>query len=351
MGVFIVVVLIGISFGVYLAHQGTPVATQGTSYVIPDVPYVNIINGFRFSDTAAAMFSILKYWGDTSTDLIALSNAYPNGGIYYTTTTPDRIGPYFDGKGLNTLRVQLKTIDDMRKYINKDAKVPLLVFQKPSISISSYIFGFRARVVIGLDDIKKTVIVHDYWLGNNFEISYSDFLTLSATFMAVFPKQQTNIDRVHVEYPQISDNERKMLESNMIYYFNYYTTTTATSTLSSSMLNKIFKTGFLDNPDFQNMPPAFKMTAYDSQGRMLLKVKDYDGAIEAFTEAASYDHDLDKPFGKWPAVLITNSGQSIYPYYFLGETYMAESRTALAQKNFEKVLSINSLAKIPQTAP
>ena len=352
--VIVVIVLIGISFFLYFryknsASQRTPsVASQGASYIIPDVPYYNAINGIRFSITAAAIYSILQYWGDTSTDPIALSDTYPNSGSY----TFDQIAAYFESKGLNAQQLPLKTIDDLRKYINQDAKTPLFVFQYPSLYIplnSLGVFGRYARVVIGLDDTDQTVIVHDYWLGNNFGISYGDFLQLSPAFIAVSPKQQTNITRAPVVYPPISDNERNMLNANMTYYYNYYATSTSLFQ-NSSTVTLFLKAEFLDNPDFQNMPPVFKMLAYDNEGKLLLNLKDYDGALEAFTEAETYDHDLDKPSGTWPAVLYTTNGILGYPYYYLGLTYLAKSNMALTKQNLEEALSIASSSKIVQTA-
>ncbi len=135
------------------------------NYVYLDVPYEKYA-GYNWCLPASGAMTF-KYFGmDISQSQIA-SEVITNGesSIYKFISFAKNLG--FDTK------YKCKTIEEIKTFLDEDT--PLIAVQNYSLTI----LKSHARVIIGYDDEKQEMITHDPTVGEDYKISYSDFVALN----------------------------------------------------------------------------------------------------------------------------------------------------------------------------
>src|SRR3989344_4961518 len=143
----LLVILIG-AFGYYFyTSYESPV-----NHLIEGVPYYGVYNLYPdFTSSSISIATVLRYYHDERISFGDLKKKFPDSRHDTDDLSHFRNAlSFFETQGYNTFSLGLASkIDDIEK------------------------FGWR--VVIGVFDDKKEVIVHDASLGNNYVFSYSDF--------------------------------------------------------------------------------------------------------------------------------------------------------------------------------
>ena len=166
------------------------------NYLIPGVPYNGIQNLFFQKANVSAIAStmdILGYWGDERFKIADLKEKF---SLISTSSPLYSIKIFFEENGYEVYQGSSSYLDDeikeIKKFVNSKEKMPVIVFQKNPLDSKASILV--SRVVIGVFDNEKKVVVHDNLLGNNYEISYEDFREMFKpnirAILAVWPSEK-----------------------------------------------------------------------------------------------------------------------------------------------------------------
>jgi len=175
---FLMVILIGaVGFYFYTSYE------PSVNHLIEGVPYYGIFNLFQeYSSPATTIATILRYFNDERVSFRELNNEFPGPRYDKDNLTHfQKSLKFFEAQGYNTFSIKLlddkykdDKIGEIKKYIRKD--IPVIVIQQKRLDTKeSDIERSGWRVVIGVFDDKKEIIVHDASLGNNYVFSYADF--------------------------------------------------------------------------------------------------------------------------------------------------------------------------------
>ena len=192
---FLLIVLVG-AVGYYFYTSYEP----PVNHLIEGVPYYGVYNLYPdFTSSATSIAIILRYYNDERVSFGELKNNFPDSRHDTDDLSHFRNSlSFFETQGYNTFSLGLaskkgKEINEIKKYINKD--IPVIVIQQKRLDTKNDdIERFGWRVVIGVFDDKKEIIVHDASLGNNYVFSYADFEKLfipgARRMLAVWPKDE-----------------------------------------------------------------------------------------------------------------------------------------------------------------
>jgi len=325
-------------------HKTGPEELEGINYLIPGVPYNGFYNlYFQRADTAviSSIMDILGYWGDKRFDLSDIKERFPIREIFSTLD----IKSFFEENGYQTERWISQQpggeIERIKKFVNPTQKAPVIVFQKVSPNPESTILRFR--IVIGILDQEQKVIVHDHYFGNNYEISYQDFETMfqpdARAILAVWP---TEYIEGSIEGPNYETSYSPRLES-----MDKIGDLLVNEALEAAHYNRIkdfektlpFYAAFVNGPDFQYFPPAFRVSILSFWASWHLdELNQPDEAIKIINERVSpLNHDLDKPIEGW---FITSQDKLASPYYVLARAYLQKGERELAVQNYEEMKKV-----------
>jgi len=134
-------------------------------YVYLDVSYEKYAGANWCLPATGAM--TFKYYGFNVSQSEIASKVITNGqsSIYKFISFAKNLG--FDTK------YKYKTIEEIKALLDEDT--PLIAVQNYSLTI----LKSHARVIIGYDDEKQEMITHDPTAGEDYKISYSDFVALN----------------------------------------------------------------------------------------------------------------------------------------------------------------------------
>jgi len=336
------------------------------NYLIPGVPYYGFYNHFFDADSTlvTSVADILGYWGD-EVDLPALFSMFApaddkEGNLVYPTTL--QLQKFFQERGYETYRWASNQpggeINEIKKFVNQDKKIPVIVYQKRSFVSDNQRRAFR--VVIGLSDHDKKVTVHDYTFGNNFQISYADFnkmfLTDARAVLAVWPTSDLNQKIKGPNYSATYPGRLAVMDKMGDYLIRpsdmYFASLNKDYINALKMLQE-----FISDEKFNSLPPVYRLYFNAFLARVFLYLNQPDKAIETITNRVlPLNSSLDEPYDGWTEQLsyFKNNNYSraslAYPYYVLGLAYIAEGDKELARKNFEEALKINPDSKLAQEA-
>lgn len=193
------------------------------NYVIPGVPdYTFFSVGynlgknapdqyFQLSPTKAALDTVFDYWGGQR----GVLQKYPDGidkeaegRTFFLADLAD----FARSQGYDAEVLRARDISDLHAFINPQVRTPVLVYQPPALNYHGLWMPYR--VIIGLRDRDRKVIVHDFTFGNNYEISYDNFTALwgksasglqGKSYLVIRPKNWQEVSRklvVASRYPE-----------------------------------------------------------------------------------------------------------------------------------------------------
>jgi len=134
-------------------------------YVYLDVPYEKYAGANWCLPATGAM--TFKYFGMNISQSQIASKVITNG-----SSSVFKFISYAKNLGFDT-KYQSKTIEEIKVLLEEDT--PVIAVQNYSLSI----LKSHARVIIGYDDEKQEMITHDPTAGEDYKISYSDFIALN----------------------------------------------------------------------------------------------------------------------------------------------------------------------------
>ena len=134
-------------------------------YVYLDVPYEKYA-GYNWCLPASGAMAF-KYFGKNISQAEIASKVIINGdsSVFKFISFAKNLG--FDTK------YQSKTIEEIKDLLNSET--PVIAIQNYSLAI----LKTHARVIIGYDDETQEIITNDPTAGEDYRISYSDFLALN----------------------------------------------------------------------------------------------------------------------------------------------------------------------------
>jgi hypothetical protein len=134
-------------------------------YVYLDVPYEKYAGANWCLPASGAM--TFKYFGMNISQSQIASKVITNG-----TSSVFKFISYAKNLGFET-QYQSKTIEEIKVLLEEDT--PVIAIQNYSLTI----LKSHARVIIGYDDETQEIITNDPTVGEDYKISYSDFLALN----------------------------------------------------------------------------------------------------------------------------------------------------------------------------
>jgi len=165
-------------------------------YVYLDVPYEKYAGTNWCLPASGAM--TFKYFGENITQSEIASKVITNG-----TSSVFKFISYAKNLGFE-VKYQSKTIEEIKVLLEED--IPIIAIQNYSLTI----LKSHARVIIGYDDETQEIITNDPTVGEDYKISYSDFLALNfnsnpdkCKVIVLFPEE---VDTKNVEFIDNTDN-------------------------------------------------------------------------------------------------------------------------------------------------
>ncbi|MFA7319313.1 MAG: hypothetical protein WC022_01825 [Parcubacteria group bacterium] len=315
------------------------------NYVVPNVPYFGMYDhkgsfsfvcGYTGGDFCISALEILEYWNPGQNNIRAVCDRLKEG--ISSQENVSLVAPYnlvqmFEEKGFSAQMMKL-SLTDLKKYVNSEAKTPLMLFLPISNDQPDSISYYPATVLIGVDEKAQKLTLHSYWLGNNYELSFDEFNQLENklqpdqrdAYVVVQPK---NLDeklkeiseRKIAAYPartSIMQNGEEMFKNYAIGSGGAYN-----SGLWPQVLEYLSKTE--NDSNFNEFfPPYFKTMLYYQKAKMYFLKNDLDNALVYAQKAVVINQDLDQSFKDWPGYEISyNSpdkrGIAPEPYMILGD--------------------------------
>ncbi len=318
--------------------------SSSVNYLIPGVPYNGFYNLF-FERADSTIFSSIKdvlgYWGDErystadlkkwlASDLIlslgaGVENFFKNNGYeIYSWSSAD------GGKEL----------EEIKKFVNEDKKVPVIVYQKLSLSGEGGATGLK--VVIGIFDSQKKIIVHDHNLGNNYEISYADFEKMfgsnARAILAVWPSDKIkkiikgpDYSRSYFPRTEIMNNVGHLLVDKKTEAYFYI------SRKNFEKANLLLKE-MSDDADFQYFPRAFQIWLFAVFADTYAELGEYGEAINVLkNRALPLNYDIKEAPAGW---VVPQIDKLFSPYIKIAEFYFKNNERKLALDNYNEAKKI-----------
>lgn len=317
---------------------------MGVSYIIPGVPYYGAQNYLKGCDSPScnAVASIFEYWNPGSVDVLEVNNKFNSGGTFKGITY------FFSQKGFSAQTVRLN-LDDFKNYVNSKDKIPLLFFLPNDVNQPDGVDYYPATILIGINEKTRILTFHNYWLGNNYEMSYDKFNQLEnklqpdrrGLYIIVQPKNlneklkeiaQRKID----EYP----NKTSVMQYGEQMFIDYGVGTGAYGRkmhdVAIGYFSKVEK-----SPNFNDyFPPYFKTKLFYLMSKSYYGENDLDNALLYAEKSVAEDHDLNHSFRDWRGNMSWR--RIATPYSFLGDIYRQKKDFQSARDNYVKALDISS---------
>jgi|GEM_PF-4048851 len=330
-------------------------------YVLPDVPYFGHYSsdpGPFVMSAGAALAMLDAYWRNASPESIEEVNqqfsdtTYRYNLEYLAGYTNKRLGVPM------AQVVSIKNIREMRRFLNPEQRTPLVVAQKLVADLDYAGKTIFFKLVIGLIDSQQKVIVHDYYFGDSYEVSYQDFETMwkgtpdawrvlvarpedfkkalaklskERPYPALSAQARRAIDRIRGPKREILKNFELALEH---LYANRHEQAIAA-------LRRV-----VDDPNAYLMSTNGRRFVYLDLAISHYLLKDYVAAEIAAKEAVELNNQLmtaqrdsdNIEFPRATAIKIIPD-----PWIWLGAIYEAQGKTDLAKKAYHDALLIDPL--------
>ncbi len=346
----IIIALLSVWFYFYILPK-EKLTEEGINYLIPGVPYNGFYNlYFHQADLTAVPFimSILGYWGDQRFDLSYLKEKFPRGEFFSSL----EIKEFFEENGYSVFNWLSQEaggeLEQVKEFVNPESKTPVIVFQKSLLDPENFTAGYR--LVIGIFDKDEKVVVHDNYLGNNYEISYNDFKMMfqsdNRAVLAVWPSNSLKgvVDGPDdsAVYPSRLDEMDKLGSLltvkllKALHYARLYKD-------EPERVTPLFK-DFVDDADFKYLPSAFQVSFLSYLANWHLGfLENPDEAIRIITEQVlPLNHDINQAPEGWFA---PPQEKLAAPYYLLAQAYLQKNQRELALENYQEMKQIEAFNK------
>ncbi len=316
------------------------------NYLITGVSYYGFYNFWSQridSNIITSVMEVLGYWGDKRITLADLQKQFPIPKDLSTDPISIyQIKKFFEDNGYKTsVWVSAKPgdeISEIKKFVNQDKKIPVIVYQERSLDDQSKTKNYR--VVIGLFDQDKKIVVHDFYWGNNFELSYEEFNKYfndhTRAILAVWPSKEIS---GQISGPNSNFSYSPRIEA-MDKLGKLLTNEITSATVAAIFYNDFEKSSVLsetviNSPDFEYFPLAFQVDYMVSLAKTYIKLEKIDKTIDLLNNRVlPINHDLKKLPLNWEPQILQN--EQIHPYYLLAQAYLKKNLKDLALVNYKK---------------
>lgn len=359
LGVILFLTVIAVWF--FWKQQGKEFSqtTPSYDYVIPGVPAINLFNHqgdlsyISFGDISASTTAVLEYWNPGENNFVEISNFFNTGKALING---DRIKQFIDNsyEGKYTFRREHLGVNELKKFINSETKTPLLFFFPLDKNQALEVSFHPLMILIGIKESEQKLVMHNYYLGNNYEMSFADF---EKSWQRMRPDER---DAYYVLQPVDLSSKLKEISSrkmdgypariSVMDEFSGLLTDYAIGRAMNYTGNFYLALGYSqkaqNDPRFQDaIHPFYKMGIYYFLTNIYLKQGDLEAAKQTALLSVEADRDLNKPFNDWPGVEIRgnrldNVGELSDPHRVLGDIYVQTNELDLAKQCYEKALEI-----------
>lgn len=349
----LLILVLGIA-GYFIWHKA---GFQKTDYVIPGVPYSGIYN--HKGNLAeinpivpAPVLSIAEYWNPGKVDSGKFNDFFR--AQKGTITNAQRIKQFFDEIGGYDAKAEHLEIRDLKKYINPETRTPLLLFLPVSSDQPAEVTFYPATLLIGIKETEGKLVFHDYWLGNNYEMTFDEFNKrwkkmrpdMRNLYLAIQPSNLKDKLKEIQGKASSSYPGRTLTMQKTEQIFKDFSTAIAANWVNSDAIAKQYFLKTQNNPNFEEFfPPIFKVLLWGDLGFAYAKEGDFDNALNYANKAIEADHDMDSPSGDWqgyehPGKNPEFAGVISDPYRNLGNIYWRQGNLQKAQENYQKAIEI-----------
>ena len=350
-------------------------AVETENFTVLGVPYFGIYNhkgslsglgGYSGGDyTCAAVLEVLEYWNPGQNDFRAVCDDLSRGVFTanqdnFSPIPSDNFAQVFSQNNLAVENVKL-SVSDLGKYINPEMKTPLIALFLPITSDQPNSIEYAIpSVLIGINEKEQKLTFHNYWLGNNYEISYDEFNQLENKL----PENQRN--SYIVVQPKNLDEKLQEIAKRKI---ENYPTRTEVMQKGEQMFKDYavgsgaaFRGGLWppaleylskveDSPNFNDFfPPYFKTMLYYQKAKLFFFKNDLDNALMYAQKAVAGNNDLNQSFKDWPGYEVSyvspaTRGIAPEPYLVLGDILDKNGDLKGALEAYKKASSLMLYSK------
>ncbi len=328
------------------------------NYLIPGVPYNGVYNLFfqradnlffqrADSKVISSAMDVLGYFGDKRISLSQLQEKFPPPNILVSSVPApfsiQDVKKFFEENGYETYYWTSadagNEIKEIKKFVNSAKRVPVMVLQRRSPE-GTFMNGMR--VVIGIFDKDKKVVVHDHDFGNNYEISYDDFEKMfqsdARAILAVWPsekiKEVVSGPDYNASYPQRLETMDKVGSILAIKRGEAESYWWRGNFEKSKALYK----EIIDDANFKYFPRAFQIMTVSSLASVEIQLKQFDEAIKEIKDRAlPLNYNINEPSEGW---FLPEGEKLCYPYIVLSRAYLRKGEKDLSVSNYNEAKKI-----------
>lgn len=283
-----------------------------SGYTIPNVPYFGIYNhrkelsripsGYLKNTSCDSVLAILEYWNPGQNNFLTVCDSLKK------KSGKNEFIRVFEENNLSAKAVSL-SLSDLKKYINPELRTPLILFLPISDEQPASIAFTPVAIMIGIDEKSQKLIFHNYWLGNNYEMTFDEFNRLENEL------QPNRRNKYIVAQPKNLDEKLKEVSQRKM---EAYPARTETMKQGEQMFKDYaigssgaygaglwpqaleYMSKVENSLNFDKFfPPYFKVMLYYQKSRMYFLKNDFDNALAYAEKAVAMDYDLDKSFNDW----------------------------------------------------
>ena len=366
----VLVVLGGLAF-VTLTKPPT-MAPETTTTLLRGVPAYNITThqgqASFLAPGSAALASVFTYWSGEPDSMQPLLADMRVADLTVVAGDAQQVLVQVATENGYNARVEVLTWEEVHRYLGED-KTPLLFMLRPNtVPVFAEPMSFPA-VLIGVDDVARTLTFHSYWFGPTYELTQSEFATrhrdqaISAEdgvryeFVVIQPSnlvsaKATIAARAVSNYPErpvYMDLIEPLVREYINGFYQFHMAAWA-ERKDEAELNRararLHLEALITMDGFAlSFPRFFKVMTWATLAEIYLTEGQLDTALSAIERAVELNHDLDQTEGHWPGVeLPTNAPEHQDAISkverIAGDVYRALGHTDEARRAYSRALEI-----------
>jgi len=363
---FLLPVVAVVTVGILLAFAFNNNFFQGSvselNRTLPNVPYHGVYDGFFYevpSQVSTARM-ILEYYGDERFSVRNLleDQFYAETVMYdvdgYVSDVEEygheRFASFFRDAGYEVAAdaPDVFILDYIRHFIQSNQNIPVGVSLE--IDGEENTFVNEWSLVIGIHDNTREVVVHDFLYGNNYRISYEEFLNryVDGSAFAVWPSEellaQGTLTPKAYSYPE---RITAMYIAPPIFAKRIQALSPQQDTMSDVALLDLWE-GIVSDQRFEDLHPGYQLSVYTNLVEVLFRLERYEALQEIIqSKMMPINHDLEADYDGWQIELSeaypTLQEQSFGSLNVMlaNAMYLSGGSVAQARQLFEETLAMH----------
>lgn len=331
-------------------------AALPSEHLIPKVPYRGQYLGTILSNQeSTGVWTLLDYWGvpGVSTESL-MADFEPSDADGLRNLTIYKVRDYFAARGFTAEVLPIDTPEQLKFLIANN--IPVYVQQRLSGDTDMRLVS--SRIYIGYSDETDSFIVHDNNFGNNFVISYEEYLRLGwpwQRMLVILPSDYALSTEPKLPSAAVSDYPARLPIMDDLGLRDIQIKLMLVNWLKRQALvhneNHVSEAvtlleNIINHPAFERLHPASRMIiSYNLSGFYMSEVPNLARAseiLETITLPLIEQYDFSQPFGGWDRKMDPTVYKSPFwnatPWSRLGFIYQRMGDMEKARAAFEKAL-------------